>query len=187
MHERLEIVSFAISLFAYVPLWWIIWKKGWRPKKATFIVFTAVNIVIFGATCAQKDPEYQILAYTLGSLSLAVFGIFWGEAGWTRTDKRVLAASGVALLIAPFSLNATIALAVLAVIIGSWAMWEKMWHTPEDEPWQCWLMFWCGGLCGVFAVSKWSFASGIAPIGFFLQQTITILLSIHYRPWRTKR
>lgn len=182
MAATFAVLSLILSIGAYVPYWRSILRDGTRPRKATWIVWTAVDAIMFTAMLAQGELALQMLAYTIGAGSVMVYALWKGEQGWTREDVTVLAGSALAMVLwFVVDANTAIAVSLIAISIGTIPTWKAAWRNPRNEPFVPWLMFWIGGLFGLLAIQEWTVASALGPGGFFALQSIMVFLTFPAR------
>ncbi len=176
--------AFVFSVGSYIPYWIGIIFQGVRPQKATWIIWTMSDSIIFGAMYSQGYFATQMLAYVIGAATIMTYALFRGTPGWTFEDKVVLAGAGAALIGWFFSsANAALVLILTATCIGTWPTIRNLAEHPGSEPRIAWTMIWIGGICGLLAIvplTKWNIASALGPAVFFAIQTIIFFLS--WRP-----
>jgi len=146
MLNQFGFIALGFTILAYVPYWYAIIRDGQRPEKATWLVWISVDAVIAGAMFVQGAIAYLLIAYLLGSGSICMYALIWGESGWTREDKIVLAGAGLALILwLTASANAAIVLSLIAIEVGTIPTIHRLWLNPDAEPRVSWWMFLVGG------------------------------------------
>jgi Ca2+/Na+ antiporter len=130
MYTYLGYLGGVISVAAYFPYVWAIWKDRHRPdrdpgkckpKRASWIIWFVTSWIIVATMNenAAVSSIYQVWAYAFGATTTLLLTIRYGEGGWKVSD--ILSLSGAAIgLILWWLLNSawyafTIAMAVDAI------------------------------------------------------------------------
>lgn len=131
------IVGILLSVASYIPYIALTVRRRTRPHAFTWLVWSALAAIAF---TAQLSAGAGIGAWVsgitvLGSGTIFVLGILWGEKEFTRSDKMSLA--GAALALATwFALDDPLwsVVAVLAVdAFGFWPTLRKSLRKPWEE------------------------------------------------------
>ena len=184
-------LSLLISGAAYVVIGYDIGRGSTRPIITTWFIWTIVNVIMFFAMREEalrydRTLSAQMIAYTVGTACILLLTLTRrGTWIWTRSDLYVLLGAVVALGLW-FAMNDPVYALVTSLFatgIGSAPLWIELSRNPKSQGTIPWLMWWIGGLLGLFAVEKQNeLTEWIMPITVFAFQCFTIFLI--YRPVR---
>ncbi len=148
----------------------------------TWLLWLYVDVAL--ALPASGMFALQMWAYVVGSLFIASCAFVRGNSHWSR-ETTIVFVLGVTAIIARFFFTvewATSLLLVAAASVGALELCERLWHHPRAQGLLAWILFWIGGLAGLFALPSWGTADTIAPAGFFIMQSIILALALRKGP-----
>jgi len=171
-----------ISVFAYLPYIWAIFKRNAKPNRASWIIWTVVSGSIFFSysSAGATDTIWVSAGYTIGSAIISLLSIKYGVGGWTKLDQRCLLSAAVGLLLwwlldSPlFALYISTGIDVTASIPTA----KKAYLDPLSEDKLAWALFWLGSFLNVLAIDKWEFVIYMYPIVILLIISIITPLTI---------
>lgn len=186
-------VSLCGILLGYGLLWARISWDGERGRrvplpKASWAVLSLVDAGLF--ITAEGPFKYQALACLFGSGSILAYAVFNSEPGWTRADKIALALALPALLAWALFSPSTLAVCLLigATSIGAAEICIELWRNPRVYGLIAWWCFWLGGGANLvleLLEPKVSAERLIAPLGFFIIQSVMLALALRRRRARS--
>lgn len=184
--KTLSVLSFILTLLAYVPLWARIYRDHHRKPlaermklpKGSWLVLSFVDL---GFLISAEGAFWMLaLANLLGSGTVTIYALLEGERGWHGGDKLTLAFA-LPALIAWFYLRPSvlaIVLLVVAVSVGAYEICKELCKRPKSYGVFAWWLFWLGGMANVASLASWSDRGAIAPWSFFLIQAVMVALSL---------
>lgn len=132
-------VSALLAVIAVVPYIYEIYKKGVRPERASWFVWTVlltINLLAQNSSGAH-DSIWLTIGDLIGTSIVFVIAIFKGTGGFTKFDIRCMLVAAIGVLMWVLSGSAIIALAgsLLADAMGSLPTIRKAYIDPNSEGW----------------------------------------------------
>lgn len=161
-------------------------KGGTQPRQVSWLIWGALQLVILLSSRQQGASATTaiVLIYLIGSSSIGILSLKYGEKGWTRLDVACgfLGTASMVLLFvvkAPFwALLLAIATDGIAAIPTAVAVTAN----PEGESRVGWSLFFAGAVLNLFAVKTWNFQE--AGYTFYLIGVIGYVCANAWRPRR---
>jgi hypothetical protein len=174
-------IGFFLSILAYITYILSMTAHGKRPPRSSWIVFLISNSIIVCSMASEGAVTAPALAYELGILAIVILSFWKGRAGWTPTDKRVLAIAIIAAASFPLAPKAALVIAFAAAYVGTIPLWQALMRSPDAEPQIAWLLFFCGSICEYVSmgpVSGWKFSAALGTTAYAAQQLSVVILSM---------
>lgn len=81
------LLALILALVAVYPPYIISMVKGEQtPPRSTWFLWLALDFVAIGSRLAEGNLDALLLAYTIGTLFVALFTIKYGAKGWTKLE-----------------------------------------------------------------------------------------------------
>lgn len=184
----LSVLSGLVFIFAFFPYIRAIVRQQTSPRKATWLVWAAGDIIILAGMIAKHTVSGLMIGAVLGATTTFILSLKFGEPGWTKRDKVCLALSGmaIALWICFQDSNVGIALSLVGLAIAAWPTYVSAWQKPENEDLKGWILFNTSSILGVLAIPRLTFADVAPALAFFLID-VPMLYLLLVRPYLRKR
>jgi hypothetical protein len=182
LKTALSVISGLLFLAAFVPYIRAI-LKGAKPRKASWIIWGALDVITIAGMLASGTFNFQIAGAVVGATTVVVLSFKHGESGWTTTDKLALAGAALGLVLWAVTRNPRVGLFVsLAVtFLGSIPTFENGWKTPEHENIVAWSLYTISCFFALAAVPKWDLANAGQPITFTVIEVIMMIILLAAR------
>lgn len=152
-----------LTMLGFVPYIWSVLKKGAKPNRATWIIWSIVNFLnlIGYYYTAETGTIWLVLADFIGMTIVALLSFKYGVEHWTKTDKACLAGAGASILLwqIPGSALWAFGMSVISDAFGAVPTIFKAYADPRSEDSLAWLLFTVGGLVNIIAVETWSYGA----------------------------
>lgn len=183
----LSVLSGLIFLYAFYPYIRAIVRKEARPRKATWLVWAAGDIIVLSGMIASGTISGQMVAASLGATSVFLLSMKYGEPGWTTRDKVCIVISSAALILWQVvgESNVGIGLSLVALAVAAWPTYVSAWEDHRNEDRKAWFWFNLSSVFALAAIPGWAFADYAPAVAFFLIDSPMIYL-LFIRP-RTGR
>lgn len=172
VHQMLGYYAGGISLAGYVVLAFSVFDKDplrrYKPERATWFIWAFVTGMIALTLISEHAwvPAIIPLSYCLGSISLAILSVKYGEGGWSRDDRRCIAISLIGVILWAVTRNPMwgLVLNIIADGAGGYPSLKRVWVHPDKEDRVGWAIFLLGASVNLFAVEKWDVVHAGYPI-----------------------
>jgi len=186
-----EVLNGAASLLviaAYFPYVIAILEGKTRPSKATWIIWTAINVMIAGGMLQSGALNAQIAAVTIGDILIVGLAFRYGTPGWKPVEKicLVLAALGAIAWVVTKDPLMAIVIGLAITVLGSVPTATKVWDDPGSENATAFGLMFLSCVVQTAAIPQWTFANALQPIVFFFTAG-TIFGLITLRPRKTAK
>lgn len=123
------------------------------------------------------------LAAALSNITIFLFSLKFGVGGTSNRDRAALLFGFIGVALWAITRQATFALlfAIFADAIGTALTLEKAYKSPHSENAIAWSMASLASLCGLLAVSSYTFAQTIYPVYALIGGTSLALTTIFRR------
>lgn len=184
----LSVLSGVALIIAFLPYIVAIVRKQACPKKATWLIWAAGDVIILSGMIAQGTISGLLVGATIGATTTFALSLRFGEAGWSRRDKVCIILSGLAIVLwlCFQDSNFGIALSLLALGIAAWPTYVSAWGNPANEDRKTWAIFNTSSFLGVLAIPHLTFADAAPPIVFWAID-LPMLFLLFARPYLQKR
>jgi hypothetical protein len=165
--ELFSMIGGILSFIALIPYAIAIVKRKVRPTKATWIVWASVDTLTVVGMIIAKTLNWQIVGAATGATVVMFLSFWYGNPGWTKTEKTCLSLAVIALgaLIWKFSDPVYgVLIAQSAAFIGSIPIFVEAWKGKEDK--LTWTILLVSCVFTLLSVPKYSIESLAQPINF---------------------
>lgn len=168
MSKAFSVLSGLIFLYAFSPYIKAILRKEATPRKATWLVWAAGDIVTLSGMLAKHTFSWQMVAASIGASTVFFLAILNGEPGWTKRDKVCLSIAFLAIVLWMYfgDSNVGIALSLIALAVAAWPTYVSAWEKPENEDRKTWFFFNLSSILAILAIPSCTFANAAPPIVF---------------------
>jgi len=161
-------------------------RKKTIPARASWMIWCVLNFVVLTSYHSLKATTtiYVPLAYTFGTVIIAILSIFYGVGGWTKFERRCFAVIIISLVIWKITGSALLALSMNILIdaVGTLPTIKKVYHDPKSEDKLAWILFFVGSFLNVLAINKFTLEIALYPIVLFIAiGTVFYFIFIHKR------
>ncbi len=181
-------IAAALSLIALIPYFISTVRGRTRPNRATWWIWTFVGVLIGSSyVCAgARNSAWICISYVVGPLAIALVSISYGEGGWSRFDRRCLAAAAASAVLWWLFGSPLVALLtnILIDLLGGLPTIRKSWLDPAGEDRAAWLLGFAGTAVNLLAVDRWTFAIAVYPVYTFL--FCGLVAALVWRPRRRR-
>jgi hypothetical protein len=158
-----------------------------KPHRGSFFIWSVLSGTAFFAQLAKGATWSLFLpaADTIATSSIFILSIWYGTGGLNKRDIGALLLAALGLMSWYFTKQPLVALLLVIGVsaIGTALTVVKTWQDPRSETFSSWLLATLGGLFGIFAVGKFSFALLAYPIYIFIANGSVNVAML----WRGKR
>lgn len=184
----LSVVSGILGILGFVPYIWAILRGKTKPAKASWLIWTLINVITLVAMIVKGASNPQIACVTAGSLIVVVLALKYGVPGWTKMDKICLVGSCIGIGFWVYLRDPTVGLVISLIvgpIIGAIPTVIAAYQHPERENKLAWTTFFFSSLCAILAIKVWDLDHAAQPV-FFITNEVVIALFL-WVTWRPKR
>lgn len=184
----LSALSGLVLMIAFWPYIVAIVRKETSPRKATWLIWAANDVIILVGMLAKGTISGLLIGATLGATTTFLLSLKYGEAGWNRRDKVCISLLALVIILWFWfsDSNIGIALSCLGLAIAAWPTYVSAWQKPENEDKKAWIIFNTSSLLGVLAIPHLTFADMAPPIAFSAIN-LPMLFLLFARPYLQKR
>ena len=167
-----------LQLLGFAPYALAILRGETKPKKATWLIWGAVDAVLISGMYAANLLNAQMVAAMVGVFAIVYLAFKYGEAGWTLVDAICLIGAALGILLWISFDNPVLAVITSCTVlwIGAIPTFGNAWLYPEKEDRVAWTIFASAGLCTVIGIPALTFAEIVQPLTFFLIDAIILAL-----------
>jgi hypothetical protein len=184
-------IAGAIAFAQIVPYLVSIFKGHTKPHRATFGIWTLVNILItvsyIGA--GAKETIWVGLAYTVSSILIFVLSIRFGMGGLSKFDIfcMVMAAVGIIIWLITDNPVLTLYFYIGVKAFGLLQTIVKAYYYPKTENILAWTMSATASMLNLFAISNWTPQLALFPLYAMIADSLVavMLLSANFRTDKT--
>lgn len=174
----LSVVAGFLFVGGFVPYIKAILRGETKPAKASWIIWTSLDLTLLAGMIAENTVNGQIVGAVAGAMIVIGLTMKYGTAGWTRSDIRCLigAILGITLWLIFKNPNFGILMSCGVAFVGSFPTFISAWEDPSREDKIAWTIFWISCVCAMFAIPHLTLADVAQPVTFFLIETIMMFI-----------
>jgi len=178
-----SIIAGILFLVGFIPYIRAILKRVAQPSKASWIIWTALDLVVIAGMWSKHSLNGQILGAFTGSVVTVVLALKYGKPGWTWLDKLCLVggALGIVLWKVFDDANFGIVVSMAIVMLGTIPTIVSAWKNPANEDRTAWTFFFVSCLFALSAIPAWTLADALQPLVYFMGESIMMFI-LYYRP-----
>ncbi len=179
-----------IAFIAFIPYFLSILRGETRPERATFAIWSFVNIVTLLSYFAAgaRETIWILFVYTVLQIAVFILSLKYGMGGFNKFDIICLGGATLGMLLWIITKNPLTALylAVFSEFLGWVPTVKKVYLFPETENTLSWSIGAVATLLNLFALTSLKPEISLYPIYLFLGEfIITFLLlfpKMRYQP-----
>lgn len=160
-----------LSLAAFLPYNIAMIRGRTRPNRATWWIWTAVGLLMAASyrAAGATDTLWLAVSYVIGPGVTAVIALQFGEGGWTRFDRRCLAAAGAGVLLwlATSAPLVGLIIGIAVDFIGALPTIRKARQYPASEDRVSWMLLAMGATANFTVIREWTFEIAAHPVYMF--------------------
>ncbi len=181
--EKIQLVAGVLFFIGFVPYIWGVLKNKVRPNKATWMIWSSVNLLVLIAMSASNTLNGQIVGATIGSVIVALLSFRYGTATWSFTEIICVGVSilGIVAWVRTNDPEVSILLNAIVMIIGAIPTLIAAWKHPERESRVAWTLYWLSCVCTIIAIPAYTIGHVAPALGFALPDTIMMYLLFRRR------
>lgn len=176
MHAVFSFLAGALLVIGYIPYIYAILRQGTKPSKASWVIWSTLDVVMLASMYAKDVINGQIIGAVMGSLIVVVLSFRYGTPGWTRLDKFCIIGTFVGIVLWQLLDNAMIGLlmSLSLVCVGAIPTAVSVWKEPRNESKLAWGFGVVSSACAVLSISQWTLASISQPIVFLVLNAVVL-------------
>lgn len=180
-----------VFLAGFVPLTISIVRGYYVPPKATWFIWAVIDAMYVIDMYRAGSLNGQTLGGAIGSLSIALLSIKYGESGWSFFQKVLCSAAALGILASTLVPNIEVGIIVtsLVLVLGGSETFVDAWLNPEHysgllSRW-AWSLYAVSCVFAVLAIPAISIKDVASPLTF---SVIDIpIVALCYLAWRPKK
>lgn len=170
-----------VAFVAFIPYILSILRKETKPNRATFAIWSMVNVVILLSYLASgaRDTIWVAFVYTICQLIVLLLSLKYGVGGFTKLDIICLASAalGICLWILTKQPTTALYISIFVEILGFIPTIKKSYLYPKTESSFAWVIFFLASSLNLFAITSFKFEIIVYPIyNFIFDGTVMFLL-----------
>ena len=177
----LIMISALLTISSVMPYLADVLRRRTKPQVVTWLVWTVLTTITLVATLhdGQFATSMMLLAGTLATLSIVIFGWKYGDRTFEPLDIFCLSGAGVGLLclLLVHSTVLTVLVTMSVDFVGSIPTLKHAWLKPQEETWTTFAIATLAAICTLMAISTWTL-TGILPAAYLLAANSTLALII---------
>ncbi|MBI4434842.1 hypothetical protein HY635_03470 [Candidatus Uhrbacteria bacterium] len=183
MQQTFSVLAGAFMIAGFVPYIWKILRKGAKPAKASWVIWTTLDTITIAGMFTEGTVNGQIIGTIIGAYVTVGLALKFGQPGWTRLDKGCLCGAVLGIVAWAITANpvAAIATSCSVIFLGSIPTFVSAWEDPSRESTLAWTLYWLGCMFALAAIPHWTLADALQPITFTVIET-TALVILLVRP-----
>ncbi len=177
-----------LAFLSFFPYLHSILKGKTKPQRATFAIWSVVNIVTFLSYFASgaRETIWVALVYAIFQIVIFLLSFKYGVGGSSRLDIVCLlgAATGVFLWIITKNPLTALYLSIFVEFLGLVPTIKKSYIYPKTENTLSWSIASFGSFLNLFAITSFKPEIALYPIYLFLGDIVVVLLLVlpNFRP-----
>ena len=168
LHSVIGVMAGIVGLLGFVPYAVAVLRGTTQPSIASWIIWTALGTVISASYFSADSASswWLTASYAVGPFVILFLSLKVGRFRWDRVDSLYIGGALIGLVWWWLSGVAAAAQVVSIVVdlLGAIPTVKKCWLDPESEDPTAWWVFLLASLLNLFAVERWSLASGLYPV-----------------------
>ncbi|HLI30203.1 MAG TPA: hypothetical protein VKV79_03765 [Terriglobia bacterium] len=185
MHLKhiLSLAAGVVFVAGFVPYIRAIVRKEAQPSKATWMIWTILNIVTFSGMLAKHTLNSQMTAALLCAAAVAVLAVKYGKPGWTRLDKLCLGGAVLGVALWEFFHDPVLGIvtSLIVLFLGGIPTFVSAWRDPGKEDRTAWTLLWISCVFTVIAIPAFTLADAAQPLTFLMIENIMVFI-LYTRP-----
>lgn len=184
MRNILSAIAGILFLIGFIPYIREILKGVAKPSKASWIIWTTLDLVVIAGMWAKHSLNGQIIGAFSGSVITTILALKYGKPGWTWVDKTCLAggALGIVLWRAFDDADIGIAIGMAIVMLGTIPTIVSAWKNPAHESRMAWTIFFVSCIFAIGAIPAWTVADALQPLVYLTGESVMVLI-LYIGPW----
>ncbi len=183
-HGTWSFIALIVGLFAYVPYNVGIWRGKTRPRISSWLVWVLLDWACFIGMLMKGEMNGVVLGFSIGA-TVTLVHTWWRcpDYSWTRTDMVCLAIGFLSAVLWGVEGDPTRAIMLMSIglLVGAIPIGIHVYSNPYDEDLPTWILFGSSTICGLLAVTEWTFAKASTPVVFCVIDTSILTLLIARR------
>jgi hypothetical protein len=189
LHAVFGVIAGIIAFIAYLPYIHSILRGETKPNRATFLIWSTVDIVLIASYLASgaRTTIWTSLVFCVFQVVVLILSFRSSTNKFTRLDIACIGGAGLGLLLWLITRNAQTALyvSILCEILGFIPTIKKAYLQPDSESKIAWSLGVGSSVCNLIAINKWQLAIMIYPIyNFIFVGLVAALLVFPHRRLR---
>lgn len=183
MKDALSVIAGLLAFIGIIPYIYGILREETKPAKASWIIWTVLDIIVLAGMFAKHAVNGQILGATIGAAVIAILALKYGVPGWTKLDRFCFAGAILGIVLWQAFSNPTLGIitSLSVAFIGSIPTFASAWKDPKRENKLAWTIAFISSICAIIAIPQWTLAHASQPVTFFIIQMIIVYI-LYTRP-----
>ena len=171
-------VAGLLYVAGYIPYIRAILHHTAKPMQSSWLIFAILDVIAIAGMYDKGVLNGQIIGALMGSSIVMSLSLFFGTSDWKKLDVMCMIGACTGLYFWWLTSNATIGIfiSVAIMFVGCIPTFVSAWHHPQYENRTAWTLYFLSCILQLFAVSSWTFAGAVQPIGFAVMETIMMIL-----------
>ncbi len=121
MQQTFSVLAGAFMIAGFVPYIWKILRKGAKPAKASWVIWTTLDTITIAGMFTEGTVNGQLIGTIIGAYVTVGLALKFGQPGWTRLDKGCLCGAVLGIVAWAITANpvAAIATSCSVIFLGS--------------------------------------------------------------------
>jgi hypothetical protein len=166
-HAVFGVIAGIISVCGYIPYFRSILKGQTKPNRATFLIWSVVDVVLLTSyiSSGARTTIWVALVYCFCQLGVLALSIKRGVGGLAALDITCLFGAVFALIMWWITSNAHVALylGIICEILGFLPTIKKAYLDPSTESKQAWTTGTIAAIVNLFAIRHWTLVEAVYP------------------------
>lgn len=178
MQSVFSFLAGALYVVGYVPYIRSIVFGQSKPAKASWIIWTALDMLTIAAMFAKGTISGQLVGSFIGSWCIALLAFRYGIPGWKKLDVICLLGGASGIFLWQYYRDSTYGIVIgqVTMLIGCIPTYVSAWKNPEHEDRLAWTIYFFSCIPALLAISQWNLASATQPIAFLISETGMMIL-----------
>ncbi|MGI8419430.1 MAG: hypothetical protein ACR2LN_02185 [Candidatus Levyibacteriota bacterium] len=169
-----------LAFLSYIPYIHAIFAGKTKPHRATYAIWSMVNIVILFSYFASgaRATIWIPLAFAIGQMFIFLLSIKYGFGGAGKLDILCLVGAFVGILSWIITKNpvAALYLSIVVKFLGLIPTIKKSYYHPKTENTLSWAIITLGSFLNLFALTSFNPVISVYPIYLFVSEIVVIML-----------
>lgn len=176
----LGILAAIVVTAAYIPYIYSTIKEKTKPNRATWLIWSAVGIIMFASYYSLGAWSTLWFAIPGGTVIVTLLSLKYGQGGWNRFDLFCLSGAFIALFL--WFLSGNPLLAMITLIVTDFFAYlptiKKTYADSSSESRLAWGMFAVAGLLNFLAIDRWALDIALYPVYMLVFNTLVFWLTM---------
>ncbi|MBI4225460.1 MAG: hypothetical protein HY617_04005 [Candidatus Sungbacteria bacterium] len=180
MQKGLTIFAGLLALISLLFYGYAILYKGKEPVKASWIIWTIVDLGFFFSMYEKHAVNGQIVGGAVGTCIILILALRYGSLAWKPLHTYCLAVSVIGVILWKISHDSLYGIwaSLIANSIGCLPTFDSAWQHPEREDKLAWAIGWFGSLCAIAAIPHVTWEDAAQPVSFFITQSTALCVLV---------